>query len=119
MVGMLFEVVDERLPRVHPSGSYNSKHVSSIHWEKHNHRDYSPDQLQALIFQTVGEFIAWPLVLYEYPALDDTHQYNIHRSADYTREVFLESNVYQAWRTRKIRGPGLLCATGSGVSTFL
>ena len=115
---MLFEVVNERLPRDQPSGSYNSDHGFSIHWKKHDQGDCSPDQLQAFIFQKVGEFIGWPLVLYDYPHFDDTHQYNIDRSADYTREVFLESNVYQAWKTRKTRGPGLLCATGSGVSTF-
>ena len=51
---------------------------------------------------------------YEYPSFDDPHQENTARSVEYTKEPFLESDVYQAWKTRKTRGPGLLCATGLG-----
>ena len=70
--------------------------------------------MQAFILQHLGEFIDWHMAPYEYPSYDDPHQDNIVRSAEYTKEPFLESNEYQAWKTRKTRGPGLLCATGGG-----
>ena len=72
--------------------------------------------MQDFILQHLGEFIGWHRARYEYPSYDDPHQDNIVRSAEYTKEPFLESNVYQAWKTRKTRGPGLLCATGEGKS---
>lgn len=72
--------------------------------------------MQAFILQHLGEFIDWHMAQYEYPSFDNPHQDNIVRSAEYMKEPFLESNVYQAWKTRKTRGPGLLCATGHGKS---
>ena len=116
---MLFEVVDERLPKDRPIQSYSSKRDISMEWKKVDHRHCSLDQQQAFICQKLGDYLDWPQAVHEYAYYDDIHQFNIGRSAEYDREVFLESKVYQAWKTRKIRGPGLLCATGLGLSAFL
>ena len=111
---MLYEIVDERLPMEHAIGRSDSP---SIHWEKVDHRYCSPDQRQAFILQKLGDYLDWPLATYEYPSVDNPHQHNVDCSSDYAKEMFLESKVYQAWKNRKIRGPGLLCATGAGLST--
>lgn len=117
---MIYEIVDERLPRIHPiiARQCDPDCGLNIHWEKVDQENHSPDQRQAFILQKVGEFIGWGRVTYEYPVFDDPHRHNIESSAFYARELFLESKAYQAWKTRKTRGPGLFCVTGSGVSAL-
>lgn len=116
---MLYQVVDERLPRDHPVVPRHSEYYgSSILWEKIDQKHCPPDQQQAFILRELGTMIGWGMVVYEYPPCDDTHQCNIDRSANYSKEAFLESKVYQAWKTRKTRGPGLVCAIGPGESAL-
>lgn len=119
MIGMLYQIVDERLPRDHPLVLRDSEpYGCSIPWEKVDQKHCSPDLQQAFILRELGIVIGWGMAVHEYPPCDDPHQYNVDRSADYTKEAFLESKVYQAWRSRKTRGPGLICATGSGESVL-
>ena len=114
---MLYQIVDERLPRDHSVVPHDSEpYGASIPWEKVDQKHCSPDQQQAFILRELGIMIGWGMAVHEYPPCDVLHQYNVDRSADYTKEAFLESKVYQAWRNRKTRGPGLICATGSGES---
>ena len=114
---MVFEIVDERLPKVPTVEYYDSKRVHDASWNKVDDGDCSPDERPAFILQRLGDLLGWHLAMYEYPAFDNTHQDNVHRSVHYTKEAFLETKVYQAWKTRKIRGPGLLCVTGPRMST--
>lgn len=114
MIGTVFEIVNERLPRDQHVGPRGSSYGSNRLWEKVDQKHCSPDQMQAFILKHLGDFIGWSMAKYEYPSFDDRHQANIPRSAEYTSERFLESDVYQAWKTRKTRGPGLLCVTGQG-----
>ena len=116
---MFYEIVNQRLPREKPVGQSSSCLESRIHWEKIGEEICSPEQPHAIILRELGPFIGWPLATYDYPAVDDLHQFHVDRSANYVKEAFLESSVYQAWKNRKARGPGLLCATGSGMSTSL
>ena len=113
---MLLDITNERLPRTLPVAPRDSYHRSSIHWEKVHGEVNSSDQRETLILDKLGEYFDWPDARYEYPEIDDRHQAYVHDSADYPKEMFLESQVYQSWKTRKIRGPGLLCATGLGAS---
>ena len=116
MIGMLFEFVDERLPRDHPvEPPRDLDNVSSMNWKKVDQTYCSYDQRQTFILKELGDLIGWDLATYEYPHFDDPHQYNVHHSADYAEEMFLKSEIYQAWKNRKTLGPGLLCATGSGL----
>ena len=117
MVGIVFEILDERLPRERPAGLPNSDPGSVVLWEKVDQKYCYPEQRHAFILKKLGDFIGWPKATYEYPYFDDTQQYNIDRSADYSKEVFLESKAYQDWKNRKIRGPGLLFVTGAGMFT--
>ena len=113
---MVFEILDERSSNYQPAGprhmSYLSGHYTT--WEKVDQKHCSPDQVQTLILQRLGDYIGWRLAKYEYPSFDDPHQDNIARSAEYANEPFLETNVYQKWKTRKTRGPSLLYAIGHG-----
>lgn len=114
MIGMVFEILKERPSNHQPLGPCYSNYAPDIRWEKVDQKHCSPDQMQAFILQRLGDFMGWRMATYEYPSFDDPHQDNIARSAEYTSESFLESNVYQNWKTRKTRGPSLLCATGNG-----
>ena len=114
MLGMLFDIPNERLPRKLPVAPHNAYSESSIHWEKLHGEIYPRDQWETLIIDKLGEYLDWPDAKYEYHAIDDPHQAYVQDSADYPKEMFLESKVYQSWKTRKTRGPGLLCATGLG-----
>ncbi len=118
---MLFEIVDKRLPRDYPVEPLrDSSNASSMHWKKVDQTYCSPDQRQSFILKELGDLIGWDLATYEYSSFDDTHQYYVHHSAGYADEMFLNSEIYQAWKNRKTRGPGLLCAIGSGMdSCFL
>ena len=60
IVGMLFEVVDECLPRDRRIQSHSLDHGFRIDWKKIDCKDYSPDQLRATIFQEFADFIGWP-----------------------------------------------------------
>ena len=113
---MVFDIANERLPKTLPVAPRDSYHGSSIHWEKVDWRVCSRDQRETLILDKLGGYLDWPDAKYEYHVIDDPHQAYVHESADYPREMFLESKVYQSWKTRKTRGPGLLCAIGSGTS---
>ena len=116
MLGTLFEITDARLPRTLPVAVVDSYHESSIHWEKVDGKICSRGQRESLIIEKLGGYLDWPGAKYEYHVVDDTHQACVHNSADYPKEMFLESKVYQTWKNRKTRGPGLLYATGLGVS---
>ena len=116
MVGIVFDIANERLPRTLPVAPRYSYHGSSINWEKVHGEVYSHDQRETLILDKLGDYLDWPNARYEYPVIDDRHQAHVLDSADYPKEIFLESKVYQSWKTRKTRGPGLLCATGLGAS---
>ena len=108
MVGMLYEVVDQRLPRDLPVGQSNSCLEASIHWKKIDEEYRSPELQHAIILRKLGPLIGWHLATYDYPAFDDFHQVLVDHSANYAKEAFLDSSVYQAWKNRKARGPGLL-----------
>ena len=116
---MLLDITNERLPRTLPAAPRDSYHGSSIHWEKVHEEVYSSDQREILILEKLGGYLDWSRAKYEYPAIDDRHQAQVLDSADYPKEMFLESKVYQSWKTRKTRGPGLLCATGLGASPLM
>ena len=116
MLGMVFDIANERLPRTLSVAPLDSYHESSIRWQQIDRKICSHDQQETLILDKLGEYLGWPRAKYEYPAIDDRHQAYVRDSADYPKEMFLESNVYQSWKTRKTRGPGLLCATGLGTS---
>lgn len=116
MVGMVFDIANERLPRTLPLAPPDSYHGSGIHWEKVNGEVHSRDQRETLILEKLGRYLGWSGARYEYPVVDDRHQAYVYDSAEYPRESFLESKVYQSWKARKTRGPGLLCATGLGAS---
>ena len=108
--------MNQRLPRVSLAGPRSSDNDPSIHWKQFDQKYCAPDQRPAFILQRLGDFLGWKLAIYEYPQFDDPHQESVIRSADYTKEIFLDSEVYQAWKGRKTRGPGLLCAIGAGKS---
>lgn len=116
MIGMVFDIVSNHPPRDQYVRPPRLNHGPNRLWEKVDQKSCPPDRMQAFILQHLGDFIGWRMAQYEYPSFDDTHQENILLSAEYSKEPFLESNVYQAWKTRKTRGPGLLCATGHGKS---
>ena len=113
---MVFDIANERFPRTLPDAPLDSYPGSSILWEKVDGKICSRDQRETLILDKLGGYLDWPRAKYEYPAIDDRHQACVYDSAEYPRESFLESKVYKAWKTRKTRGPGLLCATGLGTS---
>ena len=115
MIGTLFEIVDERLPNALSIERQQSNPVSATAWRKVDLRDCSPGQRQAFILHKLGDLIGWHLATYEYPAFDNTHHLNVACSANYAKEHFLEYEAYQAWKTRRTRGPGLLCVTGHGM----
>ena len=116
MIGIAFEITNEQLPRTLPLAPCDPYHGSSIQWEKVDGELYSRRQRETLILEKLGGYLDWPSVEYDYPVLDDRHQAYVYESIDYPRESFLESTVYQPWKTRKARGPGLLCAIGLGMS---
>ena len=115
MVGIVVDA-NERLPRTRPVAPRDAYHGNSIHWEKFHGEFYTRDLWETLILEKLGGYLDWSRAKYEYPAIDDRHQAYVYQSVDYPRESFLESEVYQSWKTRKTRGPGLLCAIGLGVS---
>ena len=116
MLGMLFDITNERLPRTLPVAPPDSYHESTKHWEKVDWKVCSHDQRETLILDKLGPYLNWPGAKYEYHAIDDPHQTYVRDSADNPKEMFLESKVYQSWKTRKTRGPGLISATGLGAS---
>ena len=116
MIGIAFDILHERLPSTLPLAPCDPYHESSIHWEKVDGELYSRHQLETLILEKLADYLDWPSAEYAYPVLDDRHQAHVHRSIGFPRESFLESNAYQSWKTRKARGPGLLCAIGLGTS---
>lgn len=59
MVGMVFELVNERLPRKLPAGLPNSEHRSVILWEKVDRKYCSLEQRHAFILERLGDLIGW------------------------------------------------------------
>ena len=116
MVGFVFDIANERLPRTPSVAPHNAYPESSIHWEKFTGEVCSRDQWETLILEKLGGYLDWSRAKYDYPAIDDRHQAEVYQSIDYPQESFLASKVYQSWKTRRTRGPGLLCAIGSGTS---
>lgn len=142
MVDMVFEIVNERLPRKNliepgslsrnlPRGPSSLPYQFSITknvlqqkldapdcpadglWKKMDEVDCAPDQQQIYILRCLEEFLGWDMAIYEYPSYDDEHQYHI--SHHKVGVDFLKYDHYQAWRNRKVPSPGLLCVTGSGM----
>lgn len=119
MLGTLVETTDERLPRTIPPITPGDSHHGSnilVRWEKVDEKLCSRDQRETLILNELGPYLDWPQAKYEYHAIDDSHQASVHDSTNYPKEKFLESRIYQSWKNRRTRGPGLLCATGEGAS---
>ncbi|KAL8951744.1 MAG: hypothetical protein Q9222_002294 [Ikaeria aurantiellina] len=113
MIGMVFDIVKERLP-IEPSAlacepSFGSEGV----WEKVDAKHCPLNQTHDFIVQKLGDLIDRKDAIYTYPYYEDPHQSYLARSVDYPKESFLESPPYLAWKNRKPRGPALLCVSGA------
>lgn len=90
--------------------------AQDVLWEKLDGGKCPMNQQQTFILQGLAKFIDWHQAVYEYPVYEDDQHYHLNRH-DFGFEVgfeFLKCNTYQAWRERKVPGPGLLCVTGAG-----
>lgn len=109
-------LVDERLPKDMQIKSPN-KHSqvpnrNNIAWR--SLPTMPPVERQDTILRQISEYTDWPDLGNDLSTQDYRHQTYRNLCGERTCEEFLNSNAYQRWKNRKIRGPSLLYVSGSG-----